>query len=1362
MKVRENKDKIITYLSVIKSNIEMSNLVGYYDIDRELENIIAQLLNYIYGYKLENANEIKKNFPAVDIIDDENKLAIQVTADNSYEKINHTFEVYWSSSEKLYDKYQQVKFFMLKGKKNKYEIQKIDNPTATFNVDSDIMDYRDLINDMQKLDANKLSEIAEYLESQFISTVVPKLSNINKISENEVSLNNYINRFVVNKQNTNDIQARLIDIVKEKNRIVLLSDAGKGKTLELKKLVNDLNNLKENDIEYFPFYHRLNTYVNEDILTFIPSKYKKIYTKNLIFVLDGFDEIEEKNKKTFIRKIEKFCNDNKNIKIVISSRQNLYINKNENFDGTINGFDEFYMCDVKKENIDDFLNKKHISNELFWDEINAKRLNYIIYNPFYLNEITDIYVQEKKLPEREQLMDCIINKSYLLDNNKYKNTIDLEFKKNKLDALLENIALTLEYLGRNYLTVEEYNELVKNDENKELLKFSSIWRKNSDENFSFIHNNFGEYLAAKKINKYSLNTIKKIVTYEKLNTRIKPSWINTLTFLVNKYKDRELIEWIISSMPEFIGYIENDIVDKVTKKKVLRILVETYNKQKMWFPYNIRTNNLVSDYEDIKYLIDIMKNNLHYTSVGNALYLIEDIKELYGMENDIKSVLLYITKAQNYTAYNKSMAIKILANLKLGKLEDLLKIIEINKDIENSTLRKSYFYFCNTLEIINDSIDVFIVRWNTSKNIFRKTNDNEDIYSFDELQEFYKAFNKISKPDTLEKALEFINQIDLHDYNEENKLIVNVCNSIFNTYRKIDKIIESLLKVYLKAEEKYNYNNMKSIIKIIKSHGILLEFFKEYMKLEHKIAYRVYEVIIDDECMEYYYNAYKSFKYSDETTYTILRFTNNSIKIYEKLKKLYETRSGKKIEEPLKIDYKKVREESEKIFINSLFDKENFINLVNEFLNQYGKNGEIDLQTLRDIRKYDKIESNIRYRELLYFLCRHFKEDDKVNSKSFDLWDWDYVILDQIYRRMENDKEEFILEEKQINIIHDICDRGIEKCDFKVALKNNKINLRCLYYWFFRNKFNFKYPESVLLDMLGFEFSTNGERVGINYIAEEVNKDKISRRIIENLKENKIYYQVFENYIEYCMDNEIDECCESVGKYLLNRKNFEFDRNLAAKYLIKFMNLRDFIDKYLIKLEIKMQKNIISMVIEKDRDILYEWMLEKMNNTPKVANKMMYAQYLILSNKIEGIEYYYNFLKKNKKPYIDNRYYNDINEQLSKISDIRIIDYLIKILELTFDNEFKDDSFKGVYNNIRKAIINIGKIDDKCFYIVKNKLSDVFDRNQEYQYIGEVSYMINDLENEYCINCLNKYTVNEIKQILFELDEQKNIIDSYM
>ena len=192
-----------------------------------------------------------------------------------------------------------------------------------------------------------------------------------------------------------------------------------------------------------------------------------------------------------------------------------------------------------------------------------------------------------------------------------------------------------------------------------------------------------------------------------MESKIKPTWINTLTFLVNKYKNNELIEWIISCMPEFICYIENDIVNKDTKKKVLRLLLETYNTQKMWLPYNVRTNNLVSDSKDIEYLLDIMKNNLHYTSVGNALYIIENIKELYELEDEIKAVLLYIAKHKKYTVYNRSMAINILANLKLGNLKELLEAINLDKKKMGNDLNIIVLKEIGNSEIYKTTISFF-------------------------------------------------------------------------------------------------------------------------------------------------------------------------------------------------------------------------------------------------------------------------------------------------------------------------------------------------------------------------------------------------------------------------------------------------------------------------------------------------------------------------------------------------------------------------------------------------------------------------------------------------------------------------------
>jgi len=83
-----NQEKISQYLSIIKTNIENDNINGYYNINRKMEDIVAKLLELVYGYNFINTNDIYPNYPAIDLADNERRISVQVTSDNSIEKIN--------------------------------------------------------------------------------------------------------------------------------------------------------------------------------------------------------------------------------------------------------------------------------------------------------------------------------------------------------------------------------------------------------------------------------------------------------------------------------------------------------------------------------------------------------------------------------------------------------------------------------------------------------------------------------------------------------------------------------------------------------------------------------------------------------------------------------------------------------------------------------------------------------------------------------------------------------------------------------------------------------------------------------------------------------------------------------------------------------------------------------------------------------------------------------------------------------------------------------------------------------------------------------------------------------------------------
>ena len=161
----------------------------------------------------------------------------------------------------------------------------------------------------------------------------------------------------------------------------------------------------------------------------------------------------------------------------------------------------------------------------------------------------------------------------------------------------------------------------------------------------------------------------------------------------------------------------------------------------------------------------------------------------------------------------------------------------------------------------------------------------------------------------------------------------------------------------------------------------------------------------------------------------------------------------------------------------------------------------------------------------------------------------------------------------------------------------------------------------------------------------------------------------------------------------------------------------------------KMQKQIIGMLVEKDEETLREWLLSKLCKARRINDKMFYAKNLIAINCIEGLEYYYNYLTKVYTTYNDKEEIIDINSELAKIKHKDKIEILIKLLELTYDPNFKDSSFNGIYHNVSKSIINIGATNESMFNVTKEKLLAIFNNNQGCLHIGSINYLINDMEN---------------------------------
>ena len=139
--------------------------MNLHDSNVLLEDVFKEILNITYGLKLQNANLIKQNIKAIDLIDCSSKTIIQVSSDNSKTKVQ-------TSLDKIelpkYDGYTFKFVCISKGvshlKKHHFNVPE----GISFNAETDCYDDKRILKDVSAKDIDTIRSLASYLEKSIL------------------------------------------------------------------------------------------------------------------------------------------------------------------------------------------------------------------------------------------------------------------------------------------------------------------------------------------------------------------------------------------------------------------------------------------------------------------------------------------------------------------------------------------------------------------------------------------------------------------------------------------------------------------------------------------------------------------------------------------------------------------------------------------------------------------------------------------------------------------------------------------------------------------------------------------------------------------------------------------------------------------------------------------------------------------------------------------------------------------------------------------------------------------------------------------------------------------------------------------
>lgn len=173
-------------LNTLSYRIKIRGKINLLDLNIYSETFFAELISLLLKYDLKNINLIKQNTEGIDLIDEKNKIIVQVSSTCTKQKIEN------SLAKKIFENYRgyHFKFIAIVGDADKLRSNTFNNPhKVTFSSADDIYDIKSLLNIVLNLQVKEQRELYEFIRIELGDTI-----DIVKVDTNLASIINILSQ----------------------------------------------------------------------------------------------------------------------------------------------------------------------------------------------------------------------------------------------------------------------------------------------------------------------------------------------------------------------------------------------------------------------------------------------------------------------------------------------------------------------------------------------------------------------------------------------------------------------------------------------------------------------------------------------------------------------------------------------------------------------------------------------------------------------------------------------------------------------------------------------------------------------------------------------------------------------------------------------------------------------------------------------------------------------------------------------------------------------------------------------------------------------------------------------------------------
>lgn len=1198
------------------------------------------------------------------------------------------------------------------------EIEKIieffkNNNTAIASTDKTVI--KDFVNGIFNIIKNHFfSKLS--IESTLILYEVHQLRNEISGSKNKVQKKffanpNLIERKVISYDNIQDLvlpynlneYKNLYDVCRKEHYVILLGDAGCGKTIVLKQTAHYACN------DYYTLLIPLSDYAGGEISDLILIEYSEYENLPLFLIFDAFDEVRENDRYTFARKLNSFVEHHKNATVLVSARNNFYKFADENGKGsTLKGFKEYTLCPLTQNDIAVYSQNNGVDYDAFNNELHHHRLHSMVYNPFYLKILVELMKDNANLPSKKELMDEIIKKSFTLDKNKYVNPNAVSDDECKLMILLQQVAFVMQCMGDKVRISESDYQYIFDKHERALISYSSLFLKDSNEQWQFEHNNFREYLAAKYLCNLDIEEIKGVICYDAEKSKVRNSWVNVISYLMLIYEDDDLINWINDVSESLLVKVERSRIGEELCNDIFKRIFNSFADKNAWITRGSNSIEELVEFaqspETLDFLINEICNPQNRWSLSNALVLIAIYNStLFEKRDDVRNTLKDCILSSNTDDYQKRLAMTALAELKLNTDEITELLIDLFNTKQTDEIRYGVVCYIIDSNIYEKHIDFLMQQWQYSKPHYDNNNAINIIYKVE------RAFENTHGKEAIRTLIKYFEDLNYCDF-RNSEIYGHIIIQAIDFYKNGDEsfftdILNSVLttKIYFSVNLKqlcfefFSKTNTKQ-----RAFQEIVEYFVQ--NPEKILAVYILIDLADDLNVKFLKKIYTENheKYGDVFKTFMANLSCNNAYLNDCINLLKS--NGISIEMPkAPINYDELKNKALQTYFNSLFDKVEYQKLVNELLKYFNDSENVTCgevwEFFWNIYDYNNLNHEILF-HIVHDIHVYISEDSIICNFVENINNWKWFSICKTYNILSQRDNNIIVSKEQENIIREFCYNQIQstKLNDEITGDNDEsytYNLKLFCY--FSSYFNFEYSDAIIrkLTLLPKHFfykSNDNDCIFSEYIMQNLSDEKLLECVQYNINNYTLRLSSQIEYIKFCQQHRKDYALKLAEHICFDPQIDEYDKRVALEYLDTIFkdsenNYKYIYSKFLETDDEKLLNAIVSLTIRSNSPLLIK-RLEEENK--KSDNKEKYLAELIKLQSQYGLKMYYEVAKEKMSiPNCGNQNYCKPTEAISKINSVELIPILMKLKDLLFSEGFKDIEYFGLHNSLFHAFQNI-------------------------------------------------------------------------